>query len=100
MSNQETPSLPRARQELFRLFVEKGINRAHTPAIARSERAEHSPLSFAQERFWFLQQLEPASPAYHMARVLRFEGLLNVEALRHALEQIVVRHTEVTRNGG
>ncbi|MCP4659060.1 MAG: amino acid adenylation domain-containing protein, partial [bacterium] len=54
------------------------------------------PLSFAQERLWFLYQLQPASTAYNSSTVLRFEGSLDPEALRRAFEEIVRRH-EVLR---
>ncbi|HEX7734015.1 MAG TPA: amino acid adenylation domain-containing protein, partial [Ktedonobacteraceae bacterium] len=53
-------------------------------------------LSFAQERLWFLNQLEPANPSYNMSGGVRFQGLLSLPALWQSLEQIVHRH-EVLR---
>ena len=50
------------------------------------------PLSFAQERFWYLDQLEPDNPAYNVPAAVRIEGPLNLEALRSALNAIVARH--------
>ena len=50
------------------------------------------PLSFAQERMWFLHQLDPASPAYNMAFVRRVRGPLDAAALRAALGRVVARH--------
>ncbi|MBF6169461.1 amino acid adenylation domain-containing protein, partial [Streptomyces gardneri] len=50
------------------------------------------PLSFAQERFWFLEQLNPGSPAYHVAAVLEVRGPLSVAALRSAVNAVVARH--------
>ncbi|HET6978706.1 MAG TPA: amino acid adenylation domain-containing protein [Pyrinomonadaceae bacterium] len=50
------------------------------------------PLSFAQERLWFLEQLESAGPAYHIPIVVRVEGQLDIEALRKALQELVRRH--------
>ena len=50
------------------------------------------PLSFAQQRLWFLQQLEPDNSAYHITRTLRLKGQLNVEALHQALATILERH--------
>ncbi len=54
------------------------------------------PLSFAQERLWFLDQLEPGSPIYNTYEVFRLSGPLNVEALEQSLNEIVRRH-EVLR---
>ncbi len=54
------------------------------------------PLSFAQERVWFVQTLHPDAVAYHAAAVLTFEGHLDVTALERSLSEMVVRH-EVLR---
>jgi amino acid adenylation domain-containing protein/FkbH-like protein len=58
----------------------------------RVSRQQSHPLSFVQERLWFLGQLEPGSHAYHVPMALRLEGELKLDAFRHALEQIVARH--------
>jgi len=59
-----------------------------------TQRSGHGPLplSFAQQRLWILDQLEPNSPLYNMPVAVRLEGPLNPDALRHALNQIVLRH--------
>ncbi len=62
----------------------------------RAEGQTRFPLSFAQERLWFLQRLEPSSVAYHLAGRARLEGLLDVPALRRAWTWVVQRH-EVLR---
>ncbi|HKE58468.1 MAG TPA: condensation domain-containing protein, partial [Pyrinomonadaceae bacterium] len=54
------------------------------------------PLSYAQQRLWFLDQLEPGSTAYIIPGSMRFKGPLNVSALEQALTEIVRRH-EVLR---
>jgi amino acid adenylation domain-containing protein len=51
-----------------------------------------SPLSFSQERFWFVAQQAPESTAYHMPLALRIEGPLDVPALEAAFACIVERH--------
>src|SRR5512145_1947941 len=58
--------------------------------IARS--ASTFPLSFAQERLWFLDQLSPGSPLYNVPTALRYTGPLNEQAIVHALTEIVRRH--------
>ena len=55
-----------------------------------------APLSFAQERLWFLHQLDPASAKYNVPTALRFTGPLDRAALQRALTAIVTRH-EVLR---
>ena len=59
-------------------------------------RPAHPPLSFAQQRLWFLAQLEPSTPAYNLPIAMRLSGRLEVGALKHALDDIVERH-EVLR---
>ncbi|HSN97076.1 MAG TPA: amino acid adenylation domain-containing protein, partial [Candidatus Nanopelagicales bacterium] len=49
-------------------------------------------LSFAQQRLWFLDQLEPDSPSYSIPSALRVRGELDIEALRRVFEEIVRRH--------
>jgi amino acid adenylation domain-containing protein len=69
-----------------------------TPAqlLSRTEKRTLAPLSFGQRRLWFLNQLEPESPAYNEASAHRMRGALNVAALQKALSEIVARH-EVLR---
>ncbi|WP_395844890.1 amino acid adenylation domain-containing protein [Archangium violaceum] len=50
------------------------------------------PLAFAQQRLWFLDQLEPGSPAYNLPIANRLSGPLNTEALQRAFEELVRRH--------
>ena len=60
--------------------------------IPRRDPREPCPLSFAQQRLWFLHQLEPDSPAYNISQALRLTGHLDVEVLRRAFDAIVERH--------
>jgi amino acid adenylation domain-containing protein/non-ribosomal peptide synthase protein (TIGR01720 family) len=64
--------------------------------IARRSQPGPVPLSFAQQRLWFLDQLVPGSLAYNTASSLRLRGQLNVPALQQTLSEIVRRH-EVLR---
>ncbi len=58
------------------------------PAGAR----EAYPLSFAQERLWFIDRMQPGSAVYNMPLALRIGGALDVDALRRALAEVVRRH--------
>jgi amino acid adenylation domain-containing protein len=64
--------------------------------IERASREQDLPLSYPQQRLWFMQQLEPASAAYNMPFGLRLTGKLDREVLRSSLEYLVQRH-EVLR---
>ncbi|MEU0163495.1 amino acid adenylation domain-containing protein [Streptomyces sp. NPDC006261] len=65
---------------------------AARPALRRAPRTERPPLSTAQERLWFLHQLDPESAAYHMAFAVRLDGSLDRHALRSALGDVLTRH--------
>ncbi|HET7865310.1 MAG TPA: amino acid adenylation domain-containing protein, partial [Burkholderiaceae bacterium] len=62
-------------------------------AIAPADRSMPLPLSFAQQRLWFLDQLDQgAGAAYHLPTGVRLQGVLDVPALQAALDRIVARH--------
>ena len=62
------------------------------PSMERVPREEELPLSFAQERLWFLHRLQPGSTAYNMACAVRLWGPLDLPALERSLREIVRRH--------
>src|SRR5688500_2739660 len=64
--------------------------------IVPVERGGRLPLSFAQERLWFIDRLEPGSAVYNMPMAWRLEGALDEAALQRSLGEIVRRH-EVLR---
>ncbi|HYC27841.1 MAG TPA: condensation domain-containing protein, partial [Chitinophagaceae bacterium] len=76
--------------ELAVLLKQKDTG-ALLPPVSAGERPERIPLSFAQERLWFIHQLE-GSVQYHMPEVLRLKGALNIEALNNALKGVIDRH--------
>jgi len=62
------------------------------PPILPVPRTAALPLSFAQERLWFLEQLAPGNPFYNTPASLGFAGQLHLEALEQSLNAIVQRH--------
>ncbi|MGB7951611.1 MAG: condensation domain-containing protein, partial [Candidatus Binatia bacterium] len=87
---------PAKRALLDLQLMEKGAAATAPSNIPRRFDAGSAPLSFAQQRLWFLNQLEPESPAYNESTTFRLSGLLDVEVLKRALNEIVRRH-EVLR---
>src|ERR1044071_2709243 len=69
-------------------------------AIPPRRERDSAPLSFVQQRLWFLNQLEPESGAYNEAIALRLEGNLDLDALKSALNTIVERHEALRTNVG
>ncbi|HUR45836.1 MAG TPA: HAD-IIIC family phosphatase [Candidatus Saccharimonadales bacterium] len=89
----QKPELSAAKRGL----LEKRLRAAfHSPAagtsIPRRAQSGPAPLSFAQQRLWFIQQLEPNSAAYNVPTALRLKGPLQVAALNQSLEEVVRRH--------
>jgi amino acid adenylation domain-containing protein len=62
------------------------------PPLVPVPRDRPLPLSFAQQRLWFLDRLDPGSPAYNMPFPLRLAGALDVAVLRQAIARVVRRH--------
>ena len=86
-----------------RRMLELRLRTARTGAAAEiqplpraADGSTRFPLSFAQERLWFLEQLDPGSPVYNVPSGFTLEGPLDAEALGRALAQVVCRH-EVLR---
>ncbi|WP_345891525.1 amino acid adenylation domain-containing protein, partial [Pseudomonas chlororaphis] len=69
-----------------------GTVEASAPAISPVDRDQPLALSYAQERQWFLWQLDPQSAAYHVPSALRLKGRLDVAALQRSFDTLVARH--------
>lgn len=86
------------------LLKEQGVGSTKPDAITRVESADSIPLSFAQERLWFLEQLAPGNPVYNIPVPVRMKGPLDVEALEYAFNEIIKRQdslrTSFTRQAG
>lgn len=70
-------------------FAQQGKTEQFIPVC---DRKETLPLSFAQQRLWFLDQLEPSSSFYHITKAVRITGHLEVQVLQAALNHVVARH--------
>jgi amino acid adenylation domain-containing protein len=72
----------------------RGAGSPRRPPLGRAPRPAGAglPLSFPQQRLWFLQQLEPQSPAYNVPGALTLAGPLSVAALAGAVSAVVARH--------
>ncbi|MES2936893.1 MAG: amino acid adenylation domain-containing protein [Pseudomonadota bacterium] len=68
------------------------------PAIVPADRSNALPLSYAQDRLWFLSQMEGVSEAYHLSVGFRLVGKVDAQGLEWALQRIVARH-EALRTG-
>ncbi|MEN3329447.1 MAG: hypothetical protein V7638_4254 [Acidobacteriota bacterium] len=83
----EAPTVARLARTLGQLHSSAAI-----PPITRVDRHGYLPLSFAQERLWFLDQLEKDSAFYNMPAAFRVTGSLSVENLRRAFDALTMRH--------
>ncbi|HEX2188190.1 MAG TPA: condensation domain-containing protein, partial [Longimicrobiaceae bacterium] len=75
-----------------RIEALRNVGAALAPPIERVPRDEPLPLSFAQQRLWLVDRLEPGSPAYNVPHALRLRGALDTRALRASLDELVRRH--------
>ena len=72
--------------------IAPGFSPIPAPLPARLPERETVPASFAQERLWFLDRMEPGNPAFNMGSALRLRGRLEPRTLERALNEIVRRH--------
>lgn len=94
MDGLKTQLTVRKREQLLKLTRSLNL-RTKTgalPAITHVERGDRAPLSFAQQRLWFLAQIEGGSAAYHLPLGMWLRGRLDTAALKRALDRIMERH--------
>jgi len=77
--------------EQVRLIQASGQRNQQT-AIGKVDRRQPVPLSYSQQRMWFLWQMEPNSPAYNVGGMARLRGVLDVGRFEAALQALIMRH--------
>src|SRR5438105_3673714 len=95
---------PQKRALLEALLREEGVDSAASQNIRRRSGEDSLPLSFAQQRLWFLDQLLPGNSSYNLSAALRLSVPLSIPVLEQSLNEIVHRHealrtTFVTNDG-
>jgi amino acid adenylation domain-containing protein len=90
--SQDITGLSLAERSELELRLLRGRSATASQAISRRDAMAPTPLSFAQQRLWFLDQLHPGRSTYNIARRVRIDGPLDIEALRRALDAVVARH--------
>ncbi|HVF89471.1 MAG TPA: condensation domain-containing protein, partial [Blastocatellia bacterium] len=98
-------NLSPAKRALLMKTLKDGIRPVERPdAIPRLHDRENAPLSFAQQRLWFIDQMEPGSSLYNQPAAARLSGELDVKALERSLNEIERRHevlrTSIQTRGG
>ncbi|MEH2088950.1 amino acid adenylation domain-containing protein [Nostoc sp.] len=90
--------LAKNKAELILLLHDKNADTDTDLPLIKTERPQNLPLSFAQERLWLLNQLEPDNPFYNEQATLKLHGKLNVVALEQSLNKIISRHEALRTN--
>ncbi|WP_404942706.1 amino acid adenylation domain-containing protein, partial [Pseudomonas poae] len=80
------------RQQFYQRLQSRGMSFAQLPIAPTRHDAEVLPLSYAQERQWFLWQLDPQSATYHIPGALRLQGRLDLTALQRSFDSLLARH--------
>ncbi|UCH94265.1 MAG: AMP-binding protein, partial [Candidatus Aminicenantes bacterium] len=73
-------------------ILKLSINKPKRWPDQESSGQQRFPLSFAQERLWFIQQLDPDNYAYNITKLLKLEGILDKQALEQSINEIIKRH--------
>ncbi|MEG3870446.1 amino acid adenylation domain-containing protein [Microcoleus sp. Z1_B5] len=85
----ESPTVATVTESLLQYRASQKLK---APPIKPASRLGELPLSFAQQRLWFLDQLQPGNPAYNIPAAVRLKGALNVAVLEQTFQEIIKRH--------
>lgn len=83
---------PQKRELLLQRLRQKRENVSQTQIKPQSRNSSAFPLSFAQQRLWFLDRFEPENPFYNQSAAMRMIGVLNLATLERSFNEIVRRH--------
>ncbi|NIA28582.1 MAG: non-ribosomal peptide synthetase, partial [Actinobacteria bacterium] len=94
---QDISKLSPEKQKLLELLLkEQNVNLAESKIIPARRETNRFPLSYAQQRMWFLEQLEPGTPLYNNPAAVLLKGKLDIAAMQKTLDEMSLRH-EVLR---
>ena len=100
--NQKIANLSAEKRALLELKLKnsknKNISSIKYKTISPRKKTDSVPLSFAQQRLWFLDRLEPNSPFYNIPVAVRLSGDLKIQVLQQALDAIVAHHEILRTN--
>jgi amino acid adenylation domain-containing protein len=105
ISKQIADFSPEKRKLLELLLKDEGVDLARSVIVPQKRDTNSFPLSFAQQRLWFIDQLEPGSALYNIPLAFQIHGALTLEMLEQVLNAIVRRHESLrtvfsSSNGG
>ena len=92
IANRFASLAPEQRRVFLQKMQEQGVSFGQLPIPATAPEDAPCELSYAQQRQWFLWQLDPHSAAYHIPAALRLRGALNVPALQRSFDTLLERH--------
>jgi hypothetical protein len=91
-SNRSAEQLAARRTLLDKWLRNNSSGQPSVQRIPQRSGQDPLPLSFAQQRLWFIHQVMPDNGAYVIPLVLRFTGMLNIQALEQSINTIIERH--------
>ncbi|MEM7583893.1 MAG: amino acid adenylation domain-containing protein [Acidobacteriota bacterium] len=92
MTGELRAELKRRKEELLRFLRTAASEATAASSLVAVPHEGPLPLSFAQERLWFLDRLEPGNPVYNLSQAMRFSAELDTDALERGLAEVVRRH--------
>jgi amino acid adenylation domain-containing protein/FkbM family methyltransferase len=100
MTKEIQTEIKERKQEIIEILAM--VNQAKQPSFQKikpiSRKKQEFSLSFAQERLWFINQLEGTNSIYNFTKILELEGLLNTEVLKKAIAHLFQRHESLRTN--